>query len=117
MPDRILKDIRYFESDKPNISGQSTPSYFGKIFIPTKDTIFIGERIARKLNEFKFSFGEYDHIYLNFTTILKENQFQLSERNIDKTIKYIDYGLDQIKFNALNDSEKDKFIISVTIEI
>ena len=117
MPNRILKDIRYFESDKPNISGQSLPSYFGKILIPTKDTNYIGQRIARKLNELKFSYGEYDHIYINFTTVLKENEIKISDRKIENTIKAIDYGLDQIKFNNLNELEKNKFIISATIEI
>ena len=72
MGDRILKDIRYYESDKPNIDGQSLPGYLGKLFTPKKDTNHIGQRIARKLNELKYSFDAYDHIYINLTTILDE---------------------------------------------
>ena len=70
MSDRILKDIRYYESDKPNVEGKSMPGNIGRIFQPTKDTNYIGQRIARKLNELKYSFGEYDHLYINLTTVL-----------------------------------------------
>src|SRR5436190_1203761 len=57
MADRILRDIRFYESEKPNIEGQSMPNELGKLFIPTKDTNYIGQRIARKLNELKFTYG------------------------------------------------------------
>jgi hypothetical protein len=117
MSNRILKDIRYYESDKPNIEGQSMPGNLGKLFMPTTDTNYIGQRIARKLNELKYSLGEYDHIYINLTTIVEENQIQVSNRNIDKTIKYIDFGLNQSKFNSLTEQQKDDFIKSSTVDI
>ena len=114
---RILKDIRYYESDNPNVAGQRMPQDLGGILKPTKDITYIGQRIARKLNELKFSFGEYDHIYINLTTELKENQIQISSRNIDKRIKYIDFGVNPLKFNTLTDEKRDEFIKFSTIEI
>ncbi|GAB3413242.1 hypothetical protein [Niabella aquatica] len=117
MGNRILKDIRYYESDRPNIEGQSMPQELGRLFIPTKDTSYIGQRIARKLNELQYSFGQYDHIYINLTTILAENQIQISARNIDKTIKYIDFGVHPTKFNAFTEAQKDSFLKSSTVDI
>ncbi|MFB3386733.1 hypothetical protein [Flavobacterium sp. LAR06] len=116
MGDRILKDIRFYESDKQNIEGQSIPQELGKLFIPTKDTNFIGQRIARKLNELKFSYGEFDHIYINLTTVLKENEIILSNRNIDKRIKYLDFGINSENLQSLSDSKKNSFIKSITFQ-
>lgn len=117
MPNRILKDIRFYESEIQNIEGNSIPQQLGKLFIPTKDTNFTGQRIARKLNELEYSYGEYDHIYINFTTFLKENEILISDRIIDKRIKFIDYGIDSIKVNLLSDIEKNKFIKTATFKI
>jgi hypothetical protein len=117
MTDRILKDIRFYESEKQNIGGQSLPNELGEIFIPTKDTNYIGQRIARKLNELKFTYGEFDHIYINLTTILKEGEIIVSNRNIDKRIKYIDFGISSENLNSLSDSEKNNFIKSVTFKV
>jgi hypothetical protein len=116
MGDRILKDIRFYESDKQNIEGQSIPQELGKLFIPTKDTNFIGQRIARKLNELKFSYGGFDHIYINLTTVLKENEIILSNRNIDKRIKYLDFGINSENLQSLSDSKKNSFIKSITFQ-
>lgn len=99
MADRILKDIRFYESQYENIDGQSMPHELGEIIFPTNDTIYIGKRIARKLNELKYTYGEFDHIYINFTKVLNEDTIVVSNRNIDKRIKYIDFGIDSAKVN------------------
>lgn len=117
MPNRILKDIRFYESEKQNIEGQSLPHELGKLFIPTNDTIFIGQRVARKLNELKYSYGEFDHIYINLTTYIKENEIIISNRNIDKRIKYVDFGINSEKLNTLLNSEKDIFIKSSIFKV
>lgn len=101
MTNRILKDIRVYESENENIAGKSLPSELGNIFKPTENTNFIGQRIARKLNEFKYSYGDFDHIYINLTTHIKENEIQISNRYLDKRIKYIDFGTSSKYFNSL----------------
>lgn len=115
MADRIIKDIRIYESE--NVAGKSLPSDLGKVFESTENTIFIGIRIARKLNELKYCFGEFDHIYINLTTYLKENEIQISNRDLDKRIKYIDLGTSSTYFNSLKTEEKDEFIERKIIEI
>lgn len=117
MADRILKDIRFYESEYENIDGQSMPHELGKLFIPTKDTNFIGKRIARKLNELKYTYGGFDHIYINLTTAISENNLVVSNRNIDKRIKYLDFGINSEKINSLSDKEKNDFIKSTTFKL
>jgi hypothetical protein len=117
MADRIIKDIRYYESNVPNIDGNSMPHNLGQLFKPTSDTNFIGQRIARKLNELKFCYGEFDHIYINLTTALAENSFLISNRNLDRRIKYIDYGLLPITYNKLTDTDKNLLLKSITFRI
>lgn len=117
MAERILKDIRFYESENQNIEGQRMPQELGKLFIPTNDTNYIGQRIARKLNELKYSYGEFDHIYVNLTTFIEENEIIVSNRNIDKRIKYVDFGINSEKLNSLNDNEKDNFIKSTTFKV
>ena len=117
MADRILKDIRFYESDYENIDGQSMPHELGKIFHKPNDTNYIGQRIARKLNELKFTFGEFDHIYINLTTFLKENEIVVSTRNIDKRIKYIDFGFNSATVNSLSDKDRNDFIKATTFKL
>lgn len=114
MADRIIKDIRYYES---NSVDKLYPGDLGKIFHPTKDTIYIGQRIARKLNELDFSYREVDHIYINLTTDLNENDLLISKRNVDKRIKYIDYGLLPNAYNILTDNDKNNLLKSITFRI
>jgi len=114
MADRIIKDIRYYESDSVD---KLYPGYLGKLFHPTADTNYIGQRIARKLNELNFSYGEIDHIYINLTTALNENDLLISKRNIDKRIKYVDYGLLAKEYNALTDNDKNDLLKSITFRV
>ena len=114
---RILKDIRFYESQYENIDGQRMPQELGKIFIPTKDTNYIEKRIARKLNELKYTYGEFDHIYINLTTVINEDGIVVSNRNIDKRIKYIDFNINSEKVNSLSDKDKNNFIKSTTFKL
>jgi hypothetical protein len=115
MKNRIIKDIRFYESDKENLQGHY-PSELGHLFIPSVDTKYIGQRIARKLNEYNFSFGEFDHIYINFSTVLKKDEIKISDNIIDKQIRYIDVGVTQHIFNELDEIDKDSFTKEITFK-
>lgn len=115
MGNRIIKDIRFYESQ--TVDDNSYPDNLGKIFQPTPDTNYIGQRISRKLNELNFCYGEVDHIYINLTTALNENELLISNRNLDKRIKYIDYGLLPTTYNSLSDFEKNQILKILTFKI
>ncbi len=117
MADRILKDIRIYESNVNNVTGNSHPSDLGNIFKSTENTNFIAKRIARKLNELKYSLGEPDHIYINLSTFLNENTIEVSNRETEKWMKYIDFGVSPEYFNSLKNEEKDDFIEKTILKI
>jgi len=117
MADRIIKDIRYYESNTTNSDGNSMPHDLGQLFQPTIDTNYIGQRIARKLHELKFCYGEFDHIYINLTTTLNENDLVISNRNSDNRIKYIDFGLSPTSYNSLSDIDKNHLLKSITFKV
>jgi hypothetical protein len=111
---RIIKDIRYYES---NSIDKLYPDFLGAVFHPTTDTNYIGQRIARKLNEFKYSYEEFDHIYIILTTNLNENELLISERNLDKRIKCIYYGFPSKSYNALTDNDKNYLLKAITFKV
>lgn len=117
MKDKIIKDIRYFESDYENKDGNLLPSYVGVIYKFPNSVHQVSDRIARKLNQYNFISGTYDHIYINFSTYLQENEFSISNRFTEGWYKYIDYGLDPRKVNSLTDLEKENIIEVYTFKI
>ena len=89
MKEKILKDIRYFESNEDNISGNWLPHYTGNIYEFSKEIHAIGERISRKLNECGFVSGEFDHIYINFSTVLEDSELIISQRKPENWLIYV----------------------------
>ena len=116
MDNRVLKDIRYFEI-KPDDYHGKFDGMIGNIYQNSPDTKYIGQRIARKLNEFGFISGEFDHIYINLSQKLNDNEIHESPVFLDKQIKYFDYGLKASVFNNLTDSEKDVKIKEITFKV
>ncbi len=108
--ERQFLDIRCYESNHQNVAGTSLPSGPGRIFALPKSIDAIGARIARKLREYGFVAGVYDHLYVNFTTLLPEGQCRYSLREVEERIKYIDFGLVPEKVNRLSDAEKEMLV-------
>ena len=65
MKGKIASEIRIYKSDIPNIVGNVLPSS-----INNKTLNVVLHRIMMKLRENEFSLGEFDHLYINFTTCL-----------------------------------------------
>lgn len=116
MDSRVIKDIRYFETKPDDYQGKFD-GMLGNIIHNSPDTMYIGQRIARKLNEFGFISGEFDHIYINLSPRLNENEISESNVFLDKQIKYFDYGFSTSVFNNLTDLEKDKNIKEITFNV
>jgi hypothetical protein len=115
MTNRIIKDIRFYELKPKDFNG-NFDGIVGKVFQNSKDTNNIGQRIARKLNELEFISGEFDHIYINFSPNMSADEIIVSEKFIDKQIKYIDYGIEPKIFNSLTDFEKDLKVKEITFK-
>ena len=59
---RIIKDIRVFRSNNENTGGNPLPNDAAN-----KELDCVIRRIGMKLREERFSLGEFDHLYINFT--------------------------------------------------
>lgn len=114
--ERLILDIRYYESDQPNVDGASLPGGPGRVFHFPKSIHPLGARISRKLRELGFVAGDFDHLYLNFTTALPALEARWSSRVIDGRIRYIDYGLSPEAVNRQADTEKERIALSATLK-
>ncbi|MGP1593809.1 MAG: hypothetical protein ACTTH8_01000 [Treponema sp.] len=77
---KVISDIRIYKSKVENIEGNSLPSEF-------KSTKILNARIKRivmALRENNFSLGDFDHLYINFTTCNVENEIFHAKRKTDK---------------------------------
>ncbi len=115
--EKLILDIRYYESDVENIAGNSLPSGPGRLFQYPKSIHYLGARIARKLREKGFITGSFDHVYINFTTALGDGEARFSPRETEPWLKYVDYGASPLRINNMSDAEKESFVASTTFDI
>lgn len=108
---KIIKDIRICRSKIENIDGNSLPSDFGTKFLNAKIM-----RIVMGLRENNFSLGDYDHLYINFTTCNVLNNIGLAKRKIDTYhpwYRFYDVHVSENMFNNLD----EKYIIETIKQI
>ena len=106
---KIISDIRLFRSVIANIDGNPLPESFG-----SKQLNVIIHRIVMKLREQKFSLGEYDHLYLNFTTQLNESVCLPAKRSVDtyhKWYRFYDVGISEDMYYKLNSESSIDYVI------
>jgi hypothetical protein len=115
--ERLFLDILYYESDYENIGGASLPGGPGRIYRLPKSIHACGARIARKLREYGFVAGVFDHLYVNYTTVLDGGQIRYSPREAGERIRYIDYGLSPERTNRLTETEKESLVCKSTFDI
>ena len=73
-----ISDIRIYRSNKENVSGYNPEGFANK-----KLNVII-RRIVMKLRESEFSLGEFNHLYVNFTTCPVEGLIAPAKRPVDK---------------------------------
>lgn len=104
-----ISDIRLYRSQIENIDGNSYPSEFAP-----KELNIIINRIVMKLRENNFTLGDFDHIYLNFTTCLENGVILPSKRSVDpyhKWYRYYDIGVSEEKYHLLDTADCMDFIV------
>ncbi len=112
---KLISDIRVYKSKIENVDGNSTPESF-----TNKKLNVILHRIVMKLRESKFSLGEFDHLYLNFTVCLDEGSMQLAKRIIDcyhSWYRWYDIGVSRALFNSLEENECIEEVVSFVEQI
>ncbi|MDE6593989.1 MAG: hypothetical protein K2K57_13135 [Oscillospiraceae bacterium] len=100
---KIISDIRIYKSDWENINGNAQPEGFaGKMLNITIS------RIVMKLREYNFSLGDFNHLYINFTTCIKENTVMPAKRSVERYYpwyRYYDFGIGRELFDEIDRSE------------
>lgn len=112
---KLIKDIRLFESDVPNIDGNSTPYYIGKIYqYDHMDCLDVIQRLLFLLRHRGFGFEIFDHLYLNFTPCVPHGAVRdVNRYNIREFAwyHYVDIGCDAALFNSWELETKTAFIL------
>lgn len=112
---KIISDIRIYTSDTINVDGNPLPND-----INDKKSNLAVKRIAMKLREGHFSLGDYDHLYINFTTCLVENGISLSHRSVDRYrpwFRYFDYHIEKGFLEEMIADESHKKLISSVLKV
>ena len=102
MKKKIISDIRLFKSSAQNEFGGYMTDSFGD-----KKLNAVVKRIVMKLRESEFSLGEFDHLYINFTTCDIAENLNLSDK-VDRDhpwYRYCDVHIDNDLFRKLGSSE------------
>ncbi len=112
---KLILDIRYFESEEPNEIGYSLPTYIGSVFPFSKSAHATGDRIARKLREQGFITGDFDHLYLTYTTAFEEGKVALAGRP-GTWMKWVEYGASPATISSMSGDEKQAWLAETTFE-
>lgn len=112
---KLIKDIRLFESDVPNIDGNSIPGIIGKLYsYDDMACLDVIQRLLFLLRHLGFGFDGFDHLYVNFTPCIPHGEVQdVNRYNIREFswYHYVDAGCDPELFNSWGDTEKNDFIL------
>ena len=77
---KMIRDIRLFKSAVENVDGNPLPD---SIVFQERATYAVLKRIVMKLRENGFCLGDFDHLYINFTSCLVENGMAIAKRKVD----------------------------------
>lgn len=105
---KVIKEIRIFSSKIENIDGNSLPSAYGTKALNAKIM-----RIVMRLRENNFSLGDYDHLYINFTTCNVMNNIALAKRKIDIYHPWYRFYDVHVSENMLNSFDEEFIIESI----
>lgn len=115
-----IRDIRLFESDWPNEDYFSIPQYIGKLFqYDSMDALDVIDRMLFLLRSRDFGFANFDHLYLNYTSVLPHGQIRRSRRTAcreDAWLRWVDIGCDPEVFNDWENDGKRDFILTTMKE-
>jgi hypothetical protein len=108
---RIIKDIRVFRSNTENTDGNPLPNG-----VENKELNCVIRRIVMRLREERFSLGEFDHLYINFTSCPVRNGVEPSKRSVDRHHPWFRFWDAEVSKELL-DSLYEKRCIQPVVEI
>ena len=110
----LIKDIRLFEKREPDVDGTGTPCYMRELYgfddIDLQDII---QRLLFLLRHEGFTFGSFDHLYMNYTPSLPHGEVRHNQRSRDyyhPWYRYTDAGCDIDIFQSMTMEEQRRFL-------
>ena len=106
---KVISDIRLYKSSSKNEYGSFITESFG-----SKKLTATIKRIVMKLRENNFSFGEFDHLYMNFTTCDVNNGIEISDYidSYHSWYRYCNIKVDVDLYNNLDSDTNSSLIIN-----
>lgn len=102
MKKKTISDIRLYKSEAQNEYG----GYITNSFADKKLNAIV-QRVVMKLRENEFSLGEFDHLYINFTTCDMAEKMNLSNK-VDRYhpwYRYCSVHIEKGLYNKLGSPE------------
>lgn len=101
----LIKDIRLFEKREPDVDYTSTPNYMRGLYaFDDMDMQDIIQRLLFLLRHEGFTFGSFDHLYMNYTPSLPHGEVRHNQRSRDyyhPWYRFTDAGCDIELFKAM----------------
>lgn len=112
---KLIKDIRLFELDVPNVDCNPTPYYIGKIYhYDHMDCLDAIQQLLFLLRHRGFCYDGFDHLYLNFTPCVPHGEIRdVNRHNIREFswFQHVDIGCDVEQFNGWTLAAQTAFIL------
>lgn len=116
MDNRVIKDIRHYELKPDGYTGKFD-GILGNVYKGSFEVTCIGQRISRKLNEFQFISGDFDHVYIYLTDKLPDGKIVERDFEYDKQVKCFNVGQNVNEFNSLNNGQRETRICELTFQV
>lgn len=112
---KLIRDIRLFELDVPNVDCNPTPYYIGKLYhYDHMECLDVIQRLLFLLRHRGFCYDGFDHLYLNFTPCIPHGEIRdVNRHNIREFswFQYVDIGCDVEQFNSWSLAGQTAFIL------
>ncbi len=110
----LIKDIRLYEKREPDVDGTCHATAMGSLYgFDGMDLQDIIQRLIFLLRHEGFTFGTFDHLYMNYPPTLPHGAVRHNQRSRDyyhPWYRYTDAGCDIDTFQAMSMEEQRRFL-------
>lgn len=108
---KTIQYLSFAETAFANQYGDEFPEYDFVIYQMPKNFEAIGQRFALYLYTKQIKLADHERITIVFSSYLNEDHIDINERHGLDGAQYITVGVNPTKFNALDEHEKEAFLL------
>lgn len=116
---KLIRDIRYFETDKPVQYGSVDVRYLGTIYpVGTRDPLlwYLGDRYSQKLAEYGFKLPGYHHVYIVLTPLLPQGEASLKDVYLETWQQFVTVGMPAEEWVAADGERRFECLVNLTTD-